>query len=129
MDGLRASVAAASILMFGPASAHDDGQWANGEIKKWYQGLMRPDAPESSCCSFADAYWADEVHVRDDKTFVTITDNRPDAPLGRPHRENGTVFEVPTEKLKWDRGNPTGHGVLFLSVVGYVFCYVQPGGA
>ena len=70
-----------------------------------------------------------EVHVKDGRTFVTITDNRPDAPRNRPHRESGTVFEVPTEKLKWDRGNPTGHGVLFLSAVGYVFCYVQPGGA
>jgi hypothetical protein len=31
-------------------------------------------------------------------------------------------------KLKWDKSNPTGHGVVFLSRAGYVFCYVQLGG-
>ena len=34
----------------------------------------------------------------------------------------------PDNKLKWDRSNPTGHGIVFLSRAGYVFCYVQPGG-
>jgi hypothetical protein len=113
------------------AHARDLGQWdaQDPALKEWYQSLMRPDAPTSSCCGEADAYWADEFHVRDGKTYATITDDRPDAPRGRPHVENGSVFEVPPEKLKWDRSNPTGHGVLFLSRQGYVFCYVQPGGA
>jgi len=35
---------------------------------------------------------------------------------------------VPDNKIKWDRGNPTGHGFIFISRVGYVFCYVPPGG-
>jgi len=38
----------------------------------------------------ADAYWADEIHVRDGKTYATINDDRPDEPLGRPHIDNGT---------------------------------------
>jgi hypothetical protein len=89
---------------------------------------MRPDVPTSSCCGEADAYWADEIHVRGGKTYVTITDDRADEPLGRPHMPVGTEIEVPDVKLKWDESNPTGHGILFLSRSRYVFCYVQPGG-
>lgn len=116
---------------FAPSRAHDSGQWGNSDpvIREWYQALMQPDVPTASCCGEADAYWADDIHVRDGKTFATITDDRPDAPLGRPHVDNGTEIEIPNHKLKYDRGNPTGHGVVFLSRQGFVFCYVQPGGA
>jgi hypothetical protein len=89
--------------------------------------LMQPDVPNASCCGEAGAYWADGVHVRDGKTYVTITDDRPDEPLGRPHLDVGTEIEIPNNKLKWDKGNPTGHGIVFLGRAGYVFCYVQPG--
>lgn len=113
------------------AYPRDLGQWEAGDpaIVAWYQGLMQPDNPKVSCCGEADAYWADEVHVRDGKTFITITDDRPDEPRKRPHIPSGTEFEVPNAKLKWDEGNPTGHGVLFLSRGGLVYCYVQPGGS
>jgi hypothetical protein len=113
------------------ASARDLGQWdaANPEIREWYQALMQPDVPNASCCGEADAYWADEVHVRDGKTYAIITDERSDAPRGRPHVDIGTEIEIPNNKLKWDKSNPTGHGIVFLSRGGYVFCYVQPGGA
>ncbi len=123
-------VFAFEIVLMRGAYARDLGQWENSEpsVRKWYQELMRPDAPESSCCGEADAYWADDVHFRGGKTFVTITDDRPDEPRGRPHIPIGTEIEVPAEKLKWDRSNPTGHGVLFLSRANFVFCYVQPGG-
>jgi hypothetical protein len=107
--------------------AHDLGQWENSDpiIREWYRTLMRPDAPESPCCGVADAYWADEVHVRDGKTYATITDDRDDAPLQRPHIPAGTVVEVPDIKLKWDRGNPTGHNIIFLSPAKFVWCFVQ----
>ena len=82
---------------------------------EWYQALMQPDVPNASCCGEADAYWADEVHVRDGKTYVTITDDRPDEPRGRPHVDIGTEIEIPNNKLKWDKSNPTGHGIVFLS--------------
>jgi hypothetical protein len=112
------------------ASARDLGQWEAGDpaIKQWYQALMQPDVPTASCCGEADAYWADEIHVRDGKTYAVITDDRPDEPRGRPHVEAGTEIEIPNHKLKWDQSNPTGHGILFLSRNRYVFCYVQPGG-
>jgi hypothetical protein len=110
--------------------ARDLGQWdaMDPEIRHWYQALMQPDVPTASCCGEADAYWADEIHVRDGKTYAIITDDRPDEPRGRPHVDLGTEIEIPNHKLKWDKSNPTGHGIVFLSRNRYVFCYVQPGG-
>jgi hypothetical protein len=121
---------AAVLMIAANAWARDAGQWeaADPAIRNWYQSLMRPDAPSASCCGEADAYWADEVHVKDGKTFATITDDRPDEPLGRPHIDVGTVIEIPPEKLKWDRSNPTGHGVLFVSKGLYAWCFVQGSG-
>ena len=120
------AIAAASY----PALGRDYGQWEASDptIREWYQSLMRPDTPSASCCAEADAYWADEVHVRGGKTFATITDDRDDAPLGRPHIPVGTEVEVPPEKLKWDRSNPTGHNVLFVSRGLYTWCFVQGSG-
>ena len=41
---------------------------------------------------------------------------------------NRTKIPVPTHKLKWDKGNPTGHGIIFVGLGGQVYCYVVPGG-
>lgn len=111
--------------------ARDLGQWENQDpaISEWYRGLMQPDAPTVSCCGEADAYFCDDYRANGDKAVCTITDDRPDEPRGRPHIDIGTQIEIPANKLKWDRGNPTGHGVVFLSRAGFVFCYVQTGGA
>jgi hypothetical protein len=118
--------------VIGVVNARDLGQWGainnDPAVREWYQALMQPDMPNASCCGEADAYFADEVHVRDGKTYATITDDRPDEPRRRPHIDIGTEIEIPNNKLKWDKSNPTGHGVVFLSRAGYVFCYVQPGG-
>jgi hypothetical protein len=113
------------------AHARDLGQWdaVDPALRHWYQALMQPDVPTASCCGEADAYFADEIHVRDGKTYAVITDERPDDLRGRPHLDVGTEIEIPEHKLKLDKGNPTGHGVVFLSRNGYVFCYVQPGSA
>src|SRR3981189_1461964 len=116
--------------VFAGASARDLGQWGGSDpaVRQWYQALMQPDVPNASCCGEADAYWGAEVHVRNGKTYATITDDRADEPLKRPHVDIGTEIEIPNNKLKWEKGNPTGHGIVFLSRAGYVFCYVQPGG-
>jgi hypothetical protein len=119
------------LIIFGclaGANARDLGQWEAVEpaIRQWYQALMQPDVPNASCCGEADAYWADEIHVREGRTYAVITDDRPDEPRGRPHVEIGTEIEIPNNKLKWDRSNPTGHGILFLSRSRFVFCFVQP---
>jgi hypothetical protein len=31
--------------------------------------------------------------------------------------------------MKWDQGNPTGHGIIFIGAGGSLYCYVAPGGA
>src|SRR5438477_219572 len=111
-----------AVLYCSSARAHDH---EHPELDAWYKSLMQPDVPTVSCCSYADAYYADEVHVRDGKVYATITDDRDDGPLGRPHVPNGTEFEIPPNKLKFDAGNPTGHNVLFISTAGYTWCFVQ----
>ena len=117
--------------VMGVVSARDVGQWETTDptVREWYQALMQPDNPNASCCGEADAYWADEIYVKNGKTYAVITDDQPDEPRRRPHIDIGTEVEIPNNKLKWDKSNPTGHGILFLGRSGNVFCYVQPGGA
>jgi hypothetical protein len=116
-----------------PRKAHgrDVGQWEAGDpaIKEWCRSLMQPDVPTLSCCGEADAYWCDDIHVRDERTFCKITDDRDDTSRNRPHIDVGTEFEIPPNKLKFDKGNPTGHAIIFLSMARYVWCFVQAGGA
>ncbi len=116
--------------MIAGVNARDLGQWesVDPEIRRWYQALMQPDVPNASCCGEADAYWADEVHVRNGKTYATITDDREDAPLSRHHVPVGTEILIPDHKLKYDRGNPTGHAIIFLSINNETYCFVQGSG-
>jgi hypothetical protein len=58
----------------------------------------------------------DSFEVDEDRYVAIITDERPDGPLGRPHRELGERIVVPDHKIKWDEGNPTGHGVIFIGI-------------
>ncbi len=111
-------------------SARDLGQWTSVDpaVSAWYKSLMQPDNPTISCCGGADAYYADVFEADGDRYVAVITDTRDDAPLGRHHVAPGTRIPVPNTKLKVDRGNPTGHGVIFLSSSDTVFCYVAPGG-
>jgi hypothetical protein len=114
----------------GPAASRDLGQWEGSDpaISSWYRSLMQPDVPTLSCCGEADAYWCDDIFVRSGKAYCRITDDRPDGPLGRPHRKIGEEYEIPPNKLKHDAGNPTGHSIIFLSTAGYTWCFVQVGG-
>lgn len=132
LRGLLATIALFCALWVGHAYPRDFGQWEAGDarIRDWYRSLMQPDVPTSSCCGEADAYFCNNYRWHQDGTALcTIDDDRPDEPRGRPHIDNGTVIEIPQNKLKWDSGNPTGNGVVFLSRNRFVFCYVQPGGA
>jgi len=124
-------VAALVVALFSVnVHARDLGQWKNSdpEVSEWYRTLMMPDIPTSSCCGEADAYWCDIIHVKDGATFCTITDDRDDVPLMRPHVDIGTEIEIPDHKLKFDRGNPTGHQIVFMSSGGTVYCFVQSSG-
>lgn len=127
------SVAGGFVVMFvwlvALASARDIGQWENQDptIRKWFNSLMMPDYPAFSCCGKADAYWSDSFEVKGDQYVAVITDTRDDSPLGRPHIDAGTRIPVPNHRIKWDQGNPTGHGWIFIGG-DEVFCYLPPGG-
>lgn len=99
------------------ALARDNGQWENSppSVRRWFQGLTQPDNPWVSCCGEADIFEVEGGHY-----VAVITDGK-----GEP---NGTKIPVPDYKIKWDEGNPTGHGIIFIGVQGKVYCYIAPGG-
>ena len=111
------------LLVAAPAPARDNGQWKSSpaNVRQWFQQLMQPDNPRVSCCGEADAFEADNFEIEGDHYIAIITD-------GRGVIANGTRIPVPNRKMKWDKGNPTGHGIIFISTTGDVYCYVTPGG-
>ena len=64
-----------------------------------------------SCCSEADAVYADDWGYRDGKLFATVTGGGPRnhawAPIGRE-------YEIPESKLLREPHDPKGHAILFL---------------
>jgi hypothetical protein len=116
--------ALAALAMIASATARDNGRWSDSPavIRQWFQSLMQPDNPSISCCGEADAFEADTFEVEGDHYVAVITDGKGMIALG-------TRIPVPNRKLKWDAGNPTGHGILFLQAgTMNVYCYVAPGG-
>jgi hypothetical protein len=121
---LRPAVIILALAAFcTPALARDDGQWANSSplVHYWFQSLMRPDFKELSCCAEGDAFEADNFETAGDHYVAIITN-------GKGVIANGTRISVPNSKLISDKGNPTGHGIIFLGYWGQVYCYVTPGG-
>jgi hypothetical protein len=119
----RISIATAFALLTLPAAARDNGQWENQPafMRQWFQKLMQPDNPYQSCCGEADAFEADSFEVNGDQYVAIITNGKGVIP-------DGTRISVPNHKIKWDEGNPSGHGIIFIGTGGQVFCYVTPGG-
>jgi hypothetical protein len=116
--------ALAALAMIASAAARDNGRWSDSpaQIRQWFQSLMQPDNPSMSCCGEADAFEADTFEVEGDHYVAVITD-------GKGVVANGTRIPVPNRKMKWDAGNPTGHGIVFLQVGTLnAYCYVAPGG-
>ncbi len=127
MRTLLATTALLATLL--AAAARDNGQWADSpaNIRQWFQSLMQPDNPAVSCCGEADAFEADTFEVERHHYVAIITDGKGIIP-------NGTHIAVPNQKMKFDDGNPTGHGIIFLRPElsrlneWTVYCYVAPGG-
>jgi hypothetical protein len=132
-----------AVAMLGPArtiAADTGAPWSDipPEVSAWFRSLMMPDNPSVSCCGLADAYEADSFETEDDHYVAIITDGRADPAHNKPAIPNGSRIPVPNQKMKWNAGNPTGHGVIFLGppLVGSpdepwkrpVYCYVTPGG-
>jgi hypothetical protein len=134
MRKIATAIMAWCIFAIGVEARNIDNQWAQADptehdlkVQRWYKNLMQPDNIFVSCCGEADAYWADSFEVDGDKYVAIITDTR-EVPNRRP-REVGTKFTVPNHKIKYDAGNPTGHGVIFISGgSSEILCYLAPGG-
>ena len=64
-----ACIAAGALACAVSAQARDVGQCEASDpaIREWYRTLMQPDIPDASCCGAADAYYADEIHVKNGK--------------------------------------------------------------
>lgn len=98
-------------------------------ISRWFQSLMQPDNPRISCCGNADAYEADDFDIVSDpptgetRYVAVITGHRYATAI-----PIGTHIPVPNAKMKFDKGNPTGHGIIFIGSQGQVFCYITPAG-
>ena len=120
---MKLCLALIALLISAPVLARDNGQWTSSpaNVRQWFQQLMQPDNPRVSCCGEADAFEADNFEIEGDHYIAIITD-------GRGVIANGTRIPVPNRKMKWDKGNPTGHGIIFISTTGDVYCYVTPGG-
>ena len=106
-----------------PVTARDTGQWENQPIylRQWFQKLMQPNNPDMSCYGEADALEADSFEIRSNQYVAIITNGKGIIP-------EGTRISVPKNKVKWDNGNPTGHGIIFIGNAGQIYCYVTPGG-
>jgi hypothetical protein len=137
------SIGIALVILAAVANARDLGQWdqTDPEIAAWYRSLKQPDNPDVSCCDEADAYWADSYEVSPTGQYIAIITDERDVP-GRVVRPVGTRVLIPQHKLKFDQGNPTGHGIVFLAApiseyegrssgaeeTPFVYCYLSPGG-
>ena len=96
-------------------------------VRAWFQNLMQPDNPTVPCCGDADAYEADSFEVEGDHYVAIIAGQGPPI-VAKKYIKEGTRIPVPNHKMKWDKGNPTGHGIIFIGVYGQALCYVTPGG-
>src|SRR6202047_4208785 len=109
------------LLLSSTALARDNGQWGNSptNVREWFQSLMQPDNPYMSCCGEADAFEADNFDREGDHYVAIIKDGKGIIP-------NGARIAVPNAKMKWDKRNPTEHGIVFIGNQGQVYCYVTP---
>ena len=89
------------MLLSLPAVARDNGQWGNqpAYLREWFQKLMQPDNPNTSCCGEADAFEADSFEVRGDEYVAIITNGKGVIP-------NGTRIPVPNQKLNETKATP-----------------------
>jgi hypothetical protein len=113
-------IVALAVLAMPAAARANGGENQPDYLRQWFQQLMHPDNPLVSSCGEADAFEADHFQQWGDQYIAVITDGKGIVP-------EGTRVLVPTDRIIWDKGNPTGHGIIFIGNGGQVHCYVTPG--
>lgn len=120
------------LLWASPAVSRDNGQWemVGPDERAYFNTLMQPDHPTTSCCGVSDVYYADQTepcgpeHGPQCALIAIITDTRPDAPLNRRHVPPGTRVVVPRSKIRrMPSENPTSHNLIFLGSENSVYCW------
>jgi len=99
----------------------------------WMASVKQPDT-RISCCGDGDAFVADDFEVGPHGEFYAIITgdyevNKSDYHDGQKPITRGAKILIPTNKLnraQEDGGNPSGHGVVFISPTGEVLCYFGP---
>lgn len=97
------------------SAKNDDGRFDASPHREWFESLK--DASGMSCCGLGDAHFTNDYTFNSDRSAVVRV-----VVEGREHS-----FVVPPEKVLMDKvsSNPTGRGVIFLSVdLVRVFCFV-----
>ena len=105
-----------------------DPEWESSPpyVRQWFQNLKQPDNPRLSCCGEADSYEAD-LYEQDGNNYIAIITGQGPV-VNKLHIPEGTRLRVPNAKIKWDKGNSTGHGIIFLGRDYTIYCYVPPAG-
>ena len=84
-------------------------------------GSSRSSSPTIRASPAAARRTPSKLEAEGDHYVAIITDGKGEIP-------NGTRIPVSNRKMKWDAGNPTGHGIIFIGPQRQVYCYVTPGG-
>lgn len=101
--------------------------------QEWVASVKQPDT-RFSCCGDGDAFVADDFEVGKHGEFYAIItgDYTPEQLANSGIRlptNRGNKILIPQNKLNRaleDGGNPSGHGVVFISPSGEVLCYFGP---
>lgn len=126
-----------------PSYARPSQRWAQAspERQEFFKGAVMPALPPSqrpqSCCDATDAYETDEFDTKDGQLYAILTCNDPEnCPADRddgdggtfPSLPNGTRVLIPSDRIlpPHQPENRTGHGWVFISQGGKVFCYSLP---
>ncbi len=111
----RYLILAAALAFVTSAWGHD----SETPFADWMASLKQPDDPRVSCCGPADQYYVKEYWAsqKEGMAFAAIV-------LGRDGQADFAI-DIPEKKVIWDRVNPTGRGVVFISQTSpVVFCFV-----
>jgi hypothetical protein len=112
-----------------PALARDNGQWTDKppEIRAWFRSVMQPgfeNMPDvgHSCCGEADAF---DVEMAGGDVYGIIRVRILD---GKGVLPDGTIVDVPRDKLQAKYGNPLDKFILFVGAGMNIYCLVPKGG-